>query len=281
MELLHISSRVFVTVIFLQSLSDVRVLQVTVNGDNGGYIISVPSGIYPPGNYSASFDINTSITLWPYFYEGGNVGFTGWSGGGCSGQAPCTLQLTENTQVTATFMLKAVSSCSCYPTSGQAPLEVQCIDSSFYGPTGWLWSFSDGYSSSQPNVSHIFRADPDFNGGYSVNCKSWNAAGSYIEGGIDMTGQFQSCQNRGIRISRSPFTGYGSVQDAIASATTGDSILMHGGNFTENITYFGPDWITLKGGYDCQFATASMQSFIQGSLTISSGGMIVEGLVLQ
>jgi PKD repeat protein len=51
------------------------------------------------------------------------------------------------------------------PTSGDAPLAVQFIDSSTGGPRSWSWSFGDGATSSARNPVHTYR----FPGTYAVS----------------------------------------------------------------------------------------------------------------
>ena len=80
-------------------------LTLTVNkvqsGAGSGSVSSSPSGISCDPTCSASFPAGTSITLNELVSTGQ---FAGWSGGGCSGTSPsCTLTLTANTTVTATF----------------------------------------------------------------------------------------------------------------------------------------------------------------------------------
>lgn len=60
-----------------------------------------------------------------------------------------------------------------YPTGGVAPLEVLFTDDSTNTPTEWLWSFGDGYLSTEKNPFHTY-ANP---GSYTVNLKATNAGG--------------------------------------------------------------------------------------------------------
>lgn len=60
-----------------------------------------------------------------------------------------------------------------YPTSGVAPLEVLFTDESTNTPTSWLWSFGDGYLSTERNPFHTYPSP----GSYTVNLKATNAGG--------------------------------------------------------------------------------------------------------
>ncbi len=77
-------------------------LSVAVSGTGQGTVISNPSGINCGKTCTAGFKAGTQVVLTET--PAPNSTFTGWSGGGCSGNSPtCTLTLNGNTQVTATF----------------------------------------------------------------------------------------------------------------------------------------------------------------------------------
>ena len=76
-------------------------LTVVNAGSGAGTVTSAPAGINCGATCSASFTSGTSVTLTAT--PNANSTFTGWSGGACSGTAPCSLTLTAATTVTATF----------------------------------------------------------------------------------------------------------------------------------------------------------------------------------
>jgi hypothetical protein len=78
---------------------------VTVAGAGIGSVSSNPGGIKCPGvgTCSASFGNSTQVALTATPAAGS--AFAGWSGGGCSGPAACSMALTANQFVTATFNL--------------------------------------------------------------------------------------------------------------------------------------------------------------------------------
>jgi len=59
------------------------------------------------------------------------------------------------------------------PTYGMEMLEVHFYDTSIGYPTGWLWDFGDGKSSSEQNPVHTYRY-----GKYNVTLTAWNSKGS-------------------------------------------------------------------------------------------------------
>ncbi|HKN49535.1 MAG TPA: Ig-like domain-containing protein, partial [Actinomycetota bacterium] len=77
-------------------------LSVFRQGLGSGTVASSPAGIDCGATCSATYDSGTVVTLTAT--PGLLSAFVGWSGG-CSGTGPCTVTLTGNTSVTATFRL--------------------------------------------------------------------------------------------------------------------------------------------------------------------------------
>ena len=75
-------------------------LTVTKAGTGNGSVISTPAGITCGTTCSASFDLNTSVTLTAT--PAAHSAFTGWSGD-CTGTGTCTVTMTQARNVTATF----------------------------------------------------------------------------------------------------------------------------------------------------------------------------------
>jgi hypothetical protein len=74
-------------------------LTVTVAGE--GTVTSGPKGISCPGTCSGSFKEGSKVSLKAKAAAG--FVFTSWSGGGCSGTAPCKVAMAGDQAVTATF----------------------------------------------------------------------------------------------------------------------------------------------------------------------------------
>jgi hypothetical protein len=79
-------------------------LGVTKSGEGSGTVTSSPPGIECGATCAADFDEGTSVTLTAVPDPGSE--FTGWSGGGCSGTATCSVTLGEATGVVAGFAKK-------------------------------------------------------------------------------------------------------------------------------------------------------------------------------
>lgn len=76
-------------------------LSLLFAGSGTGWVTSFPVGIQCNVNCSASFNAYFPVTLTPTADQ--YMIFSGWSGGGCTGTAPCTITLSGATTVTATF----------------------------------------------------------------------------------------------------------------------------------------------------------------------------------
>jgi hypothetical protein len=76
-------------------------LDVVVTGDGSGRVTSSPTGIDCGADCTEAYDFGAGVTLTASPETGST--FAGWSGGGCSGVGPCTVTVTEATEVTAQF----------------------------------------------------------------------------------------------------------------------------------------------------------------------------------
>jgi YVTN family beta-propeller protein len=81
-------------------------LSIATTGNGAGAVMSSPSGIACGSTCSASFEQGTQVTLTAAQAAGST--FAGWSGGGCSGTAPCTVTISAATTVTATFVADTI-----------------------------------------------------------------------------------------------------------------------------------------------------------------------------
>ena len=88
------------------SVSTVATLSVTKTG-TAGTVTSSPGGISCGASCVAPFGLGTVLTLTASPAVGSN--FSGWSGGGCGGTGPCTVTLTGDRAVTATFTASQAS----------------------------------------------------------------------------------------------------------------------------------------------------------------------------
>jgi len=93
-------------------------LTVTAAGTGTGTVISSPTGIACGTDCVESYVSGKTVTL-TATPSSGSI-FSGWSGGGCIGTGGCTVTMTANTSVTATFDLLIIS--------GKARFEKKIVD---------------------------------------------------------------------------------------------------------------------------------------------------------
>ncbi len=92
---------------FIQVSAPVQyTLTVEKTGTGTGLISSNPAGITCGDDCLERYVSGTSITLTARTNLDST--FTGWSGGGCTGTAPCTITLTQDATITASFTKKEV-----------------------------------------------------------------------------------------------------------------------------------------------------------------------------
>jgi hypothetical protein len=83
-------------------------LSVVPSGTGSGTVTSTPSGIDCGATCNASFQTGTPVTLSAVAASGST--FAGWSGGGCSGDQSCSVMLSANTAVNASFVQNSTTS---------------------------------------------------------------------------------------------------------------------------------------------------------------------------
>ncbi|MCK5334746.1 MAG: M23 family metallopeptidase, partial [Gammaproteobacteria bacterium] len=79
---------------------------VTMDGTGSGRVSSLPDGVFCEIDCTEEFDSDTQVTLTAMPYSGSD--FIGWSGGGCSGTGTCTLNINDDTTVSAIFSLSEI-----------------------------------------------------------------------------------------------------------------------------------------------------------------------------
>jgi uncharacterized repeat protein (TIGR02543 family) len=113
-------------------------LSVSKVGSGSGTVTSSPTGINCGNTCSAYFTNGTSVTLTAS--PSADSTFSGWSGACTGTSTTCTVSMTQNLSVTATFN-----------SSGPPPPPTTGFDSQFNGDAdGWLahsgdWAYDDNY----------------------------------------------------------------------------------------------------------------------------------------
>jgi len=164
-----------------------------------GYVTARPTPVGPtaqfsgtPRSGSAPLDVQftdqsvpgtSPISGWSWtFGDGGtstatNPAHTYASPGSYNVALTVTTQDGQNTNTKTSYITPCATPATAFtgaPTSGAAPLNVTFTDLSTGAPTGWLWTFGDGATSTAQSPSHVY-TNP---GTYNVSLTTTNACGS-------------------------------------------------------------------------------------------------------
>lgn len=90
-----------------------------------------------------------------------------------------------------------------------------------------------------------------------------------------------TCTNLPTRIAASTPVYYPTFQAVFAAAIEGATIQSMNISFIENLNFNGNLSITLDGGYGCDYTINPDYTTINGSMTITSGAVTVNNIVLQ
>jgi PKD repeat protein len=185
--------------------------------------------------------------------------------------------MNTNTAITASFVaLPPVASFTGSPLSGQVPLYVSFTDASTNNPDTWTWNFGDGSAGYEQDPGHVYKTP----GTYPVSLTVANAGGNNTmtrAGYITVS----SCPNQRFRIARVPTVTYATLQAAYNAALANDIVQSQAFDFTENLNLNRNIAVTFSGGYNCGYTANVPETTIRGSLTIASGTLIADGLIIQ
>jgi len=138
-----------------------------------------------------------------------------------------------------------------------------------------------------PGTSILLTANPAVNAAVSwTNCpgSSGNTCTVTLNGEQTITAAFNetvpSCSNPVKIIRWTTAYYYSSIQSAYDNAADGDIIKTTSMDFTENLLLNRPVAVTVDGGYDCDFAAAAGSTALKGTLTITSGMLTANNLVV-
>ena len=133
-----------------------KTLTVTSTGNGTGSVTSDPGGIGCEVQCSVKLDTGTEVTVTAAPASGSS--FQGWSGGGCSGTAPCTMTLSTDQTVTAMFAADAEAF---DPSAGARNDLISLLQNAAQAP-GSVYEASDGTGHTLDTIKII----PSPAGGY-------------------------------------------------------------------------------------------------------------------
>jgi PKD repeat protein len=254
-----------------------RPLTVSTMGTGSGTVVSTPPAINCGSTCSTSFILGTLVYLYANAASGSF--FDSWTGA-CSGNAsPCTINIADGNAVTASF--NTYANFTADKTDGGAPLFVSFTDQSSNNPTAWSWDFGDSGASNLQNPVHKY-ASP---GTYSVTLSNAGPSGpSSLT--INNFIKVSFCENNPVRIGGFTNT-YSSIQDVYnGQAVSGDVIESQALDLPGSLLFDKDKTVTLKGGFDCPFATNAGQYTTVGTITLGGlesgmGGVIIENIIAQ
>ncbi len=261
-------------------------LTIAKTGSGTGTISSAPAGISCGTMCSAAFAPDSVVAL--AAIADANSIFSGWSGGGCSGTSSCTVTLNSDTTVNALFInAPPTANFSGAPTTGLKTVTAYFSDLSTGDPTSWLWNFGDSLSSNPTstlkNPNHTYSVA----GNYTVTLTATNAGGSNT---LTKTSYIVVLPYAKVAGSA---TVYRNIQEAYNAAPDGATIQVLS---SQAITSQGrdpllvedfnanaatPKTITLEGGYDLAFSSATGMTTMKGSITTITGKLIIKNIDLR
>ncbi|WP_281184091.1 InlB B-repeat-containing protein [Trichlorobacter lovleyi] len=245
-------------------------VSVTLAGTGSGSVASTPSGMTCSGDScSGSYPAATWITLQATPADGSL--FTGWSGT-CSGTGSCTVQANSNASVTATFT--AIQPTLTVTLSGSGSGSVTSSPSGISCPGTCAAQFDQNSTvtlAAAPSSSSSFT-------GWGGAC-SGTAGCSVSMGTSDksVTASFSAAPKTKVGI-----LGFETLTLAYAGVTSDPVIKARDITFAENLNLNRSIAVTLKGGMDANFSPlVGAYTSLQGQLTVGSGSLTVENLVIK
>ncbi len=275
----------------LQSLTD-NSSDVTTWVTGNSYTIT---NISSDHTVSAAFAIN-SYTVTPSADTNGSI----------TPSSPQTVNYNAATSFTVTpntgYHINSISGCNGTPVGPQAygasysyttgPITANCTVSATFAINTYSVTPSAGSngsispSSAQTvnyNATTSFTVTPDT--GYFINtvtgCGGTLSGNTYTTGPITADCTVSATFATGTVKVTAPDSYYSTLQAAYNAVADGNIIESQAIVFTENLNINRSISVTLKGGYDTTFTSNSSNTTISGSLTISSGTLTVENLIVQ
>lgn len=245
-------------------------VSVTLAGTGSGSVASTPSGMTCSGDScSGSYPAATWITLQATPADGSL--FTGWSGT-CSGTGSCTVQANSNASVTATFT--AIQPTLTVTLSGSGSGSVTSSPSGISCPGTCAAQFDQ-------NSTVTLAAAPSSSSSFT----GWGGACSGTAGCSVPMGTSDKAVTAGFAAApktKVGILGFETLTLAYAGVTSDPVIKARDITFSENLNLNRSIAVTLRGGMDANFSPlVGAYTSLQGQLTVGSGSLTVENLIIK
>jgi PKD repeat protein len=171
---------------------------------------------------------------------------------------------------------------TCSPTNGIVPLTVNCADSSagYDQPLSYAWDFDNNgtVDSTEQNPTYVYTET----GTYTVKLTVTDSDGSSstLTRTNYITVSAEACANQPVNIEGTS-AYYATLQEACNEALDGDTILSRSVTLVEDLTFDQNISVVFRGGYDCDFVNKTGVTGLQGNITINSGTLSIEDIVIE
>lgn len=250
-------------------------LTVTKQGSGTGNVTSAPGGISCGALCSTTFTTPTFVTLTAAPDLGST--FDGWSGN-CSGTSPnCSVDVSRTASVIATFTRAGQNYAVNLTVTGTGSGAVLSTPAGIACNTNCAALFPASTNVTlQPAASQY----SIFSGWLTGACSGTADCLLTMNGDKSVTAAFDKDIAHQVAVG-SPPTYHATVQAAYSAATNGDVIKLWAQEYSENLVCDQPVAITIRGGYDASYTNITGETVIKGTLTITDGQVIVDGLSIQ
>lgn len=263
----------------VQALINTIAYPLTIDlAGNGTGRVDLPTGGSCPGTCSQWLANGAAMTLTSYPAEG-HI-FTGWSGCDSIAGNQCTVSMSGARYVTATFVPNVQYTLN----AGKVGSGTGSVTST---PAGIdLTGNENGTAQFLAGTTVTLTADPGSGAtfsGWRGACSGTGTCTVAMNADTSVNAVFTSTAggNPGpVKMNSQYFPLFQDAYNALLNDSTA-TIYANAADVLENLVFDRNIAITLKGGYDSSFGTSIGQTVIRGTLTITSGLVVLENIIIQ
>jgi hypothetical protein len=201
--------------------------------------------------------------------------FTGWSGGGCSGTAPCSVSLVADTTVTASFAIQPPQRSLHLTKAGAGAGVVVSSPAGISCGAACSASFDEG---SAISLTATPVAGSVFSGWSGGGCSGTGPCTVVLSADATVSSSFSYAASGEVVTVPGAYTA---PQEAYEAVADGGTVRLQAGTFTGDLLCSRTVVVSLAGGYDANYQTAAGNTVVVGALLISGGSVTVSGITLQ